>query len=271
MGTFARGLRCIHCGAHYGLDAMWEGCPVCRREDFVYPLEVEYDESAQASAASRTLAEGAGGVWRFDPLLPVAAERKITLEEGRTPLVDCPSLADQAGVARLLVKDESRNPTWSHKDRAMAVGVSDALARGARAVTLSSSGNAGISAAAYAARAGIGCVIFVLDSAPLVARTVIQAYGGIVVATDIRRASPTRSASSSTGRLPTSSSCPRLEPRFCTPYTAALPTLGGSAGSTPCHAWLPPSRRLARPPSTRSNALSTTFRASPLVRRWLFR
>jgi threonine synthase len=148
-------------------------------------VEVEYDEAAQAGAVSRALFDGPGGVWRFDPLLPVSAERRITLDEGQTPLVDCPSLAEEAGVARLLVKDESRNPTWSHKDRAMAIGVSDALARGSRAVTLASSGNAGISAAAYAARARIGCVIFVLDSAPLVARTVIQAYGGIVVATDM--------------------------------------------------------------------------------------
>jgi threonine synthase len=185
MGIFARRLRCTHCGTTYALDPLWEGCPACRREDFVYPLEVEYDEAAQASAATRALFDNPGGVWRFDPLLPVAGEHKITLEEGRTPLVDCPRLAAEAGVARLLIKDESRNPTWSHKDRASAVAVSDALERGARAVTLSSSGNHGISAVAYAARAGIGCVIFVLDSAPLVARTVIQAYGGIVVATDM--------------------------------------------------------------------------------------
>lgn len=151
----------------------------------MYTLEVDYDEEAQREAASKTLFERPGGVWRFDPLLPVDRGRKITLEEGGTPLVDCPSLAGEVGVARVLIKDESRNPTWSHKDRANAVAVSDALARGARAVTLSSSGNHGISAAAYAARAGIGCVVFVLDSAPLIASTVIQAYGGIVVATDM--------------------------------------------------------------------------------------
>jgi threonine synthase len=185
MGSFARRLRCTHCGAEFALDPLWEGCSACKRDDFVYPLQVEYDEAAQATAASKALFDKPGGVWRYDPLLPVDADRKITLEEGRTPLVECAGLADRAGVARLLVKDESRNPTWSHKDRASAVAISDALARGAKAVTLSSSGNHGISAAAYAARAGIGCVIFVLDSAPLIARTVIQAYGGIVVATDM--------------------------------------------------------------------------------------
>jgi threonine synthase len=185
MGDFARRLRCAHCAAEYGLDPMWSGCPACQRDDFVYSLEVEYDAAAQAGAASRAMFDRPGGVWRFDPLLPVGGAPKITLEEGRTPLVDCPRLAADAGVAKLLIKDESRNPTWSHKDRASAVAISDALARGARAVTLSSSGNHGISAAAYAARAGLACVIFVMDSAPLIARTVIQAYGGIVVATDM--------------------------------------------------------------------------------------
>src|SRR5262249_51757121 len=116
MGDFARHLRCTHCGAEYGLGPLWEGCPACRRDDFVYPLEVEYDTSLQAEAAARKMFDLPGGVWRFDPLMPVAAERKITLEEGRTPLVDCPALAAEAGVARLLIKDESRNPTWSHKD-----------------------------------------------------------------------------------------------------------------------------------------------------------
>jgi threonine synthase len=175
----------MNCGAQYALDPLWEGCPACRRDDFVYSLEVDYDDAAQADSASRALFDAPGGVWRFDPLLPVSAARKITLEEGRTPLVDCPGLARAAGVARVLIKDESRNPTWSHKDRASAVAISDALARGARTVTLASSGNQGISAAAYAARAGLGCVVFVMDSAPLMARTMIQAYGGIVVATDM--------------------------------------------------------------------------------------
>lgn len=175
----------MNCAAQYALDPLWEGCPACRRDDFIYSLEVDYDEPAQAGSASRALFDAPGGVWRFDPLLPVSAPRKITLEEGRTPLVDCPGLAEQAGVARLLIKDESRNPTWSHKDRASAVAISDALARGARAVTLASSGNQGISAAAYAARAGLGCVVFVMSSAPAMARTLIQAYGGMVVATDM--------------------------------------------------------------------------------------
>src|SRR5579859_3328490 len=100
MGHFARGLRCMHCGAQYALDPLWEGCPACRRDDFVYSLDVQYDEAAQARSASKALFDAPGGVWRFDPLLPVSGSRKITLEEGRTPLVDCPGVAAQANVAR---------------------------------------------------------------------------------------------------------------------------------------------------------------------------
>lgn len=85
MGSFARYLRCTHCGAQFGLDPLWEGCPACRRDDFVYALEVEYDEAAQLGSASKALPDGPGGVWRFDPLLPVSGGRKITLEEDRTP------------------------------------------------------------------------------------------------------------------------------------------------------------------------------------------
>ena len=185
MGSFARRLRCTYCKAAYPLEPLWEGCPSCRREDFVYPVYVEYDEEAQAAAVSKSMFDQPNGVWRFDPLLPVAGERKITLNEGGTPLVECPTLAAEAGIGRLLVKDESRNPTWAHKDRTNAVGISHALEWGARFVTMSSSGNHGISAAAYAARAGIGCIIFVMDTAPLISRTVIQSYGGIVIATDM--------------------------------------------------------------------------------------
>ena len=66
MGTFARGLRCSHCGAAYALDPLWEGCPACRRDDFVYSLEVEYDEEAQRQpSSSKALFDQPGGVYRF--------------------------------------------------------------------------------------------------------------------------------------------------------------------------------------------------------------
>ena len=91
-------------------------------------------------------------------------------------------LGKRLGLPRLFAKDESRNPTWSYKDRLCAVAVSHAVATGARVITISSTGNHGASTAAYAARAGLPCVIFTLASVPETMKTLMQAYGAAVVA-----------------------------------------------------------------------------------------
>ncbi len=83
----------------------------------------------------------------------------------------------------LLVKDESRNPTGSFKDRLAAVAVSMARHFGAGVIGCSSSGNAGAAAAAYAARAGLPCVVLTFAGAAGAMMTQMQAYGAMVVAT----------------------------------------------------------------------------------------
>jgi threonine synthase len=82
----------------------------------------------------------------------------VTLGEGRTPLLPAPRTSERLGV-ELLLKWEGANPTGSFKDRGMAVAVSRALERGASGVVCASTGNTAASAAAYAARAGLRCVI----------------------------------------------------------------------------------------------------------------
>jgi len=83
----------------------------------------------------------------------------ITLLEGNTPLIDAPRLAARVGADRVLLKVEGANPTGSFKDRGMTVAVSKALQQGTKAVICASTGNTSASAAAYAARAGILCVV----------------------------------------------------------------------------------------------------------------
>lgn len=86
----------------------------------------------------------------------------VTLREGATPLVDAPRLARALGLPEnlsLYLKFEGTNPTGSFKDRGMTMAVSKAAERGARAVMCASTGNTSASAAAYAARAGIACVV----------------------------------------------------------------------------------------------------------------
>ena len=83
----------------------------------------------------------------------------VSLEEGSTPLIEAPRLAERIG-ARAYLKFEGANPTGSFKDRGMTVAVSRAKGRGAEAVICASTGNTAASAAAYAARAGLrGAVI----------------------------------------------------------------------------------------------------------------
>jgi threonine synthase len=83
----------------------------------------------------------------------------ITLLEGDTPLIPLPSLANELGAAELYAKFEGLNPTASFKDRGMTTAISEAISRQASAVVCASTGNTAASAAAYAARAGIRCVV----------------------------------------------------------------------------------------------------------------
>jgi threonine synthase len=122
-------------------------------------------------------------MWRYATLLPVPAELAVTLGEGLTPLIACPRMGARLGVAHLHLKDESRNPTWSFKDRLASVAVSMAPRFGARVIACSSSGNAGAAAAAYAARAGLACVAITFEGAAGSMMTQMRAYGAMVVAT----------------------------------------------------------------------------------------
>lgn len=185
--TFAVGLRCVRCGASYGLGPLFEGCTACATPEFRAGLTPAYDYAAIRAALgdSRRLAEAQQpGIWRYRRLLPVTdAAHAVSLGEGSTALVPLPRLARELGLAELWLKDESRNPTWSFKDRHATVAVGKALDFGARTVAVSSSGNHGMAVAAYAARAGLTCVVFTYPGLPAPARALIEAYGARLVVT----------------------------------------------------------------------------------------
>jgi threonine synthase len=99
-----------------------------------------------------------------DILPPIPDASVVTLLEGNTPLVPAPRLAERiAPGLSLHLKVEGQNPTGSFKDRGMTVAVSRAVAAGARAVICASTGNTSASAAAYAGRAGLRCVVVIPD------------------------------------------------------------------------------------------------------------
>jgi threonine synthase len=102
-----------------------------------------------------------GLITEYSARLPaIAPESIISLGEGGTPLLPAPALSELTGC-QVYLKVEGMNPTGSFKDRGMTVAVSMAAARGARTVICASTGNTSASAAAYAARAGLDCVVLV--------------------------------------------------------------------------------------------------------------
>ncbi|MDH5406832.1 MAG: pyridoxal-phosphate dependent enzyme, partial [Candidatus Aminicenantes bacterium] len=97
-------------------------------------LDIYYDYSTLAEKVNKKkLIKRAPSVWKYHEFLPVKSKRKIvTLSEGGTPLLKANNLAKEIGLKNLYLKDETRNPTGSFKDRSMTVGVSKALEIGAK-------------------------------------------------------------------------------------------------------------------------------------------
>jgi threonine synthase len=159
------------------------GCPSCRAAGKPANLSVQYDFDEIRHKFDRAAAQtGPRSMWRYADLLPVSADKAVTLGEGLTPLIAVPRLGRRIGVPKLLVKDETRNPTWSFKDRLASSAVSWAVATGKQVVTGSSSGNAGSAIAAFAARAGIPCVLFTTQQFPTAMKAQMAVYGSKLLA-----------------------------------------------------------------------------------------
>ncbi len=156
--SLAQNLTCVECGAAYPLVYRLE-CERCRGL-----LELRYDLE-RLRKAGPAIFSGIG-LWRYAPVLPIAdPAHRVTLGEGGTPLLDCPRLAKELGVRRLLAKFDGPNPTGTVKDRSSATAIGAALQFGYRATSVVSSGNAGSSVAAYSARAGLRSLIFAYERA----------------------------------------------------------------------------------------------------------
>lgn len=150
-------------------------------DNFRAPVEVTFDYTKVDTALFDGIRSG-DGIDQWSPLLPPLVCGK-GLGEGNTALVNVPALNAWAGLdAPILVKDESRNPTWSHKDRLNRCTISAAAVAGAPGVVVASSGNHGASAAAYSARLGLPCIVLASATAPPAMQTFVDAYGAVVLA-----------------------------------------------------------------------------------------
>ncbi|GAB5374219.1 MAG: threonine synthase [Acuticoccus sp.] len=155
------------------------------------------------------------GVWRHADLLPTCApEHRVSLGEGGAPLLAAPRLGDALGLSDLWVKNESLQPSGSFKDVGVAVAVSLAKAHGRPGAVLSSSGNAGASAAAYCARAGLPLVVLVPATAPPAKLRQIAITGARLVTVD----GPTADCCRLAGELAAARGWVNLTTTFHNPY-----------------------------------------------------
>ncbi|MDO5851949.1 MAG: threonine synthase [Methanobacteriaceae archaeon] len=142
-------IRCISCDAKYDDDEIIYTCKECGSI-----LEVIQTPSVSKEVFSNRK----NTMWKYKEFLPVNSDKRVSLEEGATPFCKCDKIGKELGVD-LYVKVEGSNPTGSFKDRGMSVGVTKAMELGVNMVGCASTGNTSASLAAYAARAGLKCIV----------------------------------------------------------------------------------------------------------------
>ena len=154
--SFATCLACRECSREFPLDPI----NVC---DFCFgPLEVQYDHDTIQSRISRERIEsGPRSIWRDKDLLPVDDEFIVDLNVGMTPLLRADRLAEQLGMRELWIKNDTCNPSWSFKDRVVAVASSRAKQLGFQTLACASTGNLANAVSAHAARAGMNAIVFI--------------------------------------------------------------------------------------------------------------
>ena len=170
------GMACRNCGLAQPIGLSYV-CPAC-----FGPLEVTYDLAVAAATFTRTAIQGrAPGIWRYLELLPVDAAPARSLPVGSTPLISADRLAPVLGVDQLWLKDDTRNPSLSFKDRAVAIAVARAVEFGVPALACASTGNLAGATAAAAAAVGLPAYVFIPADLEPAKIDHALAYGATVV------------------------------------------------------------------------------------------
>ncbi len=177
---YVNGFQCVACGTRQPAGAASFACPACAAN-----LQVCYDYAAARGPFLAGLERGCPGrgLRRYAPLLPIPDEGLLPpLRVGGTPLYRADRLAARAGLKNVWVKDDGLNPSASFKDRAGAVALAVARARGARVIAGATTGNAGSSMACLAAAVDQPCVIFLPETAPPAKLAQLLVFGAHVLA-----------------------------------------------------------------------------------------
>lgn len=176
--------RCLKCGHIFEAENVFEGCPHCRTDKFVSNLTPIYELPERVADGSREMFHErfpGNDLETYRELLPFKGDKPfVDLGVGNTPVIELPRLGEELGL-NLYIKDETRNPTWGHKDRLNAVLINKALEQGAPGVVYASTGNNGASGAALAAKAGLPCVILTVKGVNPTLEKFMQIYGACVI------------------------------------------------------------------------------------------
>ena len=151
MGFQMTILRCIKCSSVFEPFPLNYKCPNCGG---MLEYEIDYESLRKQSF------RGKFSFWRYGRFMP-ETRNKATLGEGGAPLHRAERLAERLGVKEIFLKDETRNPTNSFRDRSAALLVSNALDMEFQSVVCATNGNLGASLAAYCAKYGLICHIIV--------------------------------------------------------------------------------------------------------------
>ena len=174
--SFATGLLCRECGSTYPAEARYS-CDFC-----FGPLEVNYDlEAAKGVVTRESIEAGPNSMWRYAALLPDPGEEPVDLGAGWTPLRRATRLGEVLGVKELWLKDDTRNPTGSFKDRVVSCALSSARRLGFTTAACASTGNLATSVAAHAAFIGWPSVTIIPSDLEKSKIAMTAIFGGTVL------------------------------------------------------------------------------------------
>lgn len=178
------GYKCSLCGTEYLPGQVTYTCP---KDGGNLDVVLDYDFIKKKFQPEDITSRTEASLWRYLPLLPVGEPEGDSTPlhaAGWTPVFALPRLAERLGLKHLWLKDESRNPTASFKDRASAVVVTRARELKAEVVVTASTGNAGAALAGMAAAVGQKAVIFAPKSAPQAKVAQLLVFGAKVILVD---------------------------------------------------------------------------------------
>lgn len=177
-------LECSVCGKRYQPDQVMYSCPEDNGNLDIIP---DYASLAEQVSPGDILNSTEPSIWRYISLLPVedpGFEHTPLHQVGWTPIYKPEILAKELGVKNLFIKDESRNPSASFKDRASAVVMAHARQIDVKAVVAASTGNAGAATACMAAAMGMKAIIIAPKTAPEAKVAQLLIYGAQVLLVD---------------------------------------------------------------------------------------